>query len=47
LLITIDELLNGAKMDYPSGTRGMDATFRKAKRYKKEKEQFEMEYGKS
>jgi len=30
--LTIEELLNGKKIDYPSGFRGADATFKKAKR---------------
>jgi hypothetical protein len=35
--------LNGEIIDYPYGARGMDAAFRKARRYK-EKKQIEMEY---
>ncbi len=42
-ILTIEELLNGAKIDSPSGTRAVDATFRKIRRYK-QKKQIEIEY---
>lgn len=31
-ILTIKELLQGKKIDYPAKARGIDATFRKAKR---------------
>jgi hypothetical protein len=37
--------LNGEKIDYPYGARGMDATFRKARRYREDK-QIKMDYSK-
>jgi hypothetical protein len=41
-ILSIEELLKGEKIDYPCGARGMDATFRKAKRYEKKVEQEEL-----
>lgn len=41
-ILTIKELLEGKKIDYPSRARGIDATFRKAERHKEESKQKEM-----
>ncbi len=41
-ILTIKELLEGKKIDYPSRARGIDATFRKAERHKEEGKQKEM-----
>ena len=38
-ILTIEQLLNGAKIDYPSKTTGIDTTFKKATRYKERKSQ--------
>lgn len=43
-ILTIRELLEGKKIDYPSRTRGIDATFRKAERHKEESKQKEIEF---
>jgi len=40
---TYKELLEGKKIDYPVRARGIDATFRKAKRYEQKGQQKEME----
>ncbi len=42
-ILTIKELLEGKKIDYPVRARGIDATFRKAERYGQKGEQKEME----
>ncbi|GAI08977.1 unnamed protein product, partial [marine sediment metagenome] len=42
-ILTIKELLEGKKIDYPVRARGIDATFRKAERYGQEGQQKEME----
>lgn len=41
-ILTVKELLEGKKIDYPSRARGIDATFRKAERHKEEGKQKEM-----
>ena len=41
-ILTIQELLEGKKIDYPVRARGTDATFRKAERHKEEGKQKEM-----
>jgi len=38
-ILTIEKLLNGAKIEYPSRSVGADATFKKAERHKVKKEQ--------
>jgi len=42
-ILTIKELLEGKNIDYPAKARGIDATFRKAKRYGQRSQQKEME----
>ncbi len=42
-ILTIKELLEGKKIDYPAKARRIDATFRKAKRYGQRSQQKEME----
>jgi hypothetical protein len=34
-ILTIKQLLAGKKIDYPSGVRGRDATFKKAQKHRK------------
>jgi len=41
-ILTIQELLEGKRIDYPVRARGTDATFRKAERHKEEGKQKEM-----
>lgn len=41
-ILTVKELLEGRKIDYPVKARGIDATFRKAERHKEEGKQKEM-----
>ena len=41
-ILTIQELLEGKRIDYPVRARGIDATFRKAERHKEEGKQKEM-----
>ncbi|KKK82449.1 hypothetical protein LCGC14_2803290, partial [marine sediment metagenome] len=43
-ILTIQELLEGKRIDYPVRARGTDATFRKAERHKEEGKQKEMEF---
>ncbi len=42
-ILTIKELLEGKKIEYPARARGIDATFRKAERHKQKGQQKEME----
>ncbi|GAI57739.1 unnamed protein product, partial [marine sediment metagenome] len=42
-ILTVKELLEGKKIDYPIRARGVDATFRKAERHEQKGQQKEME----
>ena len=42
-ILTIKELLEGKKIDYPVRARGIDATFRKAEKHEQKNQQKEME----
>ncbi|GAH49913.1 unnamed protein product [marine sediment metagenome] len=43
-ILTIKQLLDGKRIDYPSRATGIDVTFRKAERHEKESKQKEMEF---
>lgn len=42
-ILTIKDLLEGKKIDYPARARGIDATFRKTERHEQKGQQKEME----
>lgn len=42
-ILTIKDLLEGKRIDYPARSMGIDITFKRAERYKEESEQKEMD----